>query len=301
MNDTINVACPSCGLDKSKNLATVKLSPIGIESSLMRCAGCQLAYVSPRPTLESEKNFYATKHYELEDENSWRVNRLPFFKWALELVASRSEGRKLLDVGCGGGFFMDLARSNGWEVEGTEISEGGIRQAQGLKLKVVKGELGQAGLKKSSYSVVTLWNVLDQMMDPKNEIETVFKLVEPGGLVALRVSNLTFHLGMHRIWNFLQRTPLAGRLKNKPTVFHLEMFDERSMTRFLMAAGFHSVTVKNSLLDGNNEVLRNLFTKTGARAVACCGYLIAELVRGLSGGLAVIGPSLFVIARKPHE
>ena len=302
MSDELReVPCPSCNSAERIPLAVIKLSPVRIESTLVRCVDCGLAFVSPRPTEEFEKNFYATQHYKLEDENSWRENRLPFFKWALDQMEARATGRRLLDVGCGGGFFLDLARSRGWEVKGTEISEDGIQRAKQMNLDVFQGRLAEANYKANSFSVITLWNVLDQMMEPKKETETIFHLLEPGGLLALRVSNLAFHLTMHHLWNGARKTPLAGWLREKPTVFHLQMFDRSSLVNFFQQAGFKEVLVKNSILDAKNEVLKGLFGKSGAQAAAFAAYLMAELARGLSGGLWVSGPSLFVLARKPYE
>ena len=65
------------------------------------------------------------------------------------------------------GYFMDMARSRGWETGGVEISDSGARNARDvLKLDVVQGGLAEAGFEKNYFDAATLWNVLDQIYNP---------------------------------------------------------------------------------------------------------------------------------------
>ncbi|MBN1689283.1 MAG: class I SAM-dependent methyltransferase [Candidatus Omnitrophica bacterium] len=297
-----SVACPLCESSSHQRLISVQLSPIRIETDLLRCRDCGLGYLSPRPTREYEKRFYAETHYELESETAWKEDRLPFFKRAIAEIEKKSKRRKLLDVGCGGGFFMDLARSRGWKVEGTELSIGGLKHAREvLTLDVFPGEIYESVFTPRSFSVVTLWNVLDQMYDPVKQLKKIGEIMEPKGLLAMRISNLSFHLPVHRFWQFCVKKKMIASDKEPPTVFHLQMFDAGSVRKCLLKAGFEQITVKNSVLDVRNIIMTSFFGKKGACAVGWMIHGLFEIVRILTLGTVVIGPSLIIYARRPGD
>ena len=61
----------------------------------------------------------------------------------------------LLDVGCGLGYFSGLAKSSGWEVSGTDISEAAVKQAKiRFGLNVFHGELNKVEFAEDGFDVV---------------------------------------------------------------------------------------------------------------------------------------------------
>ena len=297
----ISIACPACKGDVNRKVTAVRLSPIWTDSFLLQCRKCGLHYVSPRPSPEEENLFYETEYHGREDLSMWKEHRLPFFREALEKMERKIQGRRLLDVGCGAGFFLDLARKRGWETHGVEISKEASSYAQEiLHLNVVRGALGQTEFPKGYFSVLTLWNVLDQMTHPDEEVRMIYPLIKPGGLFALRISNLSCHLMVHRFWKILTTLKLVDGKRNEPTVFHLQMFSKSSITSFLKSRGFVKIEVQNALLDPMPADLVGHLGQKGTRFARKAYYVMAEFLRWLSFGQIVLGPSLLVFARKPE-
>lgn len=290
------VNCPLCGSNECKRKAAIRLSPVRVRSFLVQCNQCGLSYVSPRPAQEVEKEFYQQEHYELEDEAAWRDHRLPIFEKALQEIERKTNGRILLDIGCGGGFFLELAEKRGWKAKGIEISEGAFARARKLGLNVVQGEISEFA-DSERFNAITLWNVLDQVMNPKEQLQKIYSLLEPGGFLALRISNLTFHLNMHRLWSFLENSKVIPKDESRPTVFHLQMFSGKTIHNALKKTGFQSIEVKNSLLDSKNRVLSKLFGP-GSTLAASGVFHLAEGIRLLTLNQIILGPSLVVYAHK---
>jgi len=103
----------------------------------------------------------------------------------IERFLSPAEGKRLLDVGAATGFFLDLARQNGWDTVGIEPAERAAAMARGKKLKVTTGVLEPGLYAESSFDVVTLWDVLEHLADPMATMRVVSALLKPGGIVAI--------------------------------------------------------------------------------------------------------------------
>ncbi len=148
-------------------------------------------------------------------------------KW---LEAFPDNGR-LLDLGCGNGFFLTLAREAGFEVYGQEISENAQRYAEkNFGLQVFRDPLESLAVEQvGRYDIVTLWHVLEHIINPLEALKLVGTLLKPGGLLVVEVPNvnsLKFQLSGWR-WE-------GG---NHPR-YHRSFFDRRSLRRALAKSGF---------------------------------------------------------------
>ena len=100
---------------------------------------------------------------------------------------------RLLDVGCASGHFLDAASGAGFEVVGVEPSEGAVARAR-ERLRgrgvVHHATLQGARLDPASFEGVTLWDVLEHVVDPKAFLSEVTALVRPGGFVLANVPDI---------------------------------------------------------------------------------------------------------------
>lgn len=296
----VKTPCNFCNSEDYIPLTQVLVSPIHETSWLVRCKKCGLAYINPRHTLERERGFYDYEYFKPEEEALWREYRYPLFEKVLSSIESTIPDGSLLDVGCGKGYFLDLARKRGWQGVGTDVSSTAVQFARDtLRLEVYRGELRDAKLPENSFDVATAWNVLDQMYDPWGNLREIFRVLKSGGLVALRVSNLHFHLYLQRLFTFLN-SAVPGRLRvTAPTVFHLYMFSPGTLRMFLKEAGFVDIRVENSTLDPNVPALIDLAGKPAEVLLRNTAHLLAQMVYYLSIGNLLISPSLVAFAKKP--
>jgi spore coat polysaccharide biosynthesis predicted glycosyltransferase SpsG/SAM-dependent methyltransferase len=99
---------------------------------------------------------------------------------------------RLLDVGCALGFFLDLARSRGWGVEGIEISEYAARWArEHLALDVINADFLDAEIPPASFDVVCFFFTAEHFKNIEDVIEKVYVILKKGGLVCMALPNLS--------------------------------------------------------------------------------------------------------------
>ncbi len=109
-----------------------------------------------------------------------------------ELLNSFQPFRKfnrLLEVGCGHGAFLEVARQAGWEVTGTEYSDKAISVVRSKGIAVHQGELDPSAFPMSSFDLVLSLEVIEHTRAIEQEAKAMTHLVRPGGLVYLTTPN----------------------------------------------------------------------------------------------------------------
>lgn len=227
-------ACPNCGSMDSRLRFTEP--PFRI----VQCRTCDLVYLVNPPvdgqlydeyyksnsllSLEYRPDSTDSRLRELHAINTQRVSRLRRLK---------PEGR-LLDVGCGRGFFLKTAAEAGYDVYGIDVSERAVTFArEAFQVPAGTETLENLVTEGASYDVVTLWHVLEHFVDPYEALSRVYALLTSGGWVMLEVPNL------HSVKFRLARNKWEGG--NHPR-YHRTFFTAATLRRALEKSGFESVT-----------------------------------------------------------
>jgi 2-polyprenyl-3-methyl-5-hydroxy-6-metoxy-1,4-benzoquinol methylase len=93
----------------------------------------------------------------------------------------------LLDVGCGGGTFLEVCKQNGWHVEGVDPSPSASHSAlENYKINVQHGDFNKIKFNKT-FDVITLWGVLEHMSDPISAIKKAKELLSENGMIVFEV------------------------------------------------------------------------------------------------------------------
>ena len=93
---------------------------------------------------------------------------------------------KLLDIGCATGTFLKVARQNGWDVEGVEISEFASNYSiEKEGLKIYNCDLMDVKLPSCSVDAVTMWDMIDHSEFPSEIIKEVNRILKPAGIIAM--------------------------------------------------------------------------------------------------------------------
>jgi SAM-dependent methyltransferase len=99
---------------------------------------------------------------------------------------------RLLDVGCAtGDFLAEVRRIPGWSAIGLEPGAAAahyVRHEVGLD--VVRGTLNTAAWKDAIFDVLTLWDVLEHVYDPRTVLHEAARLLKPGGVLVINYPNL---------------------------------------------------------------------------------------------------------------
>ena len=138
-------------------------------------------------------------------------------------------GDRLLDVGCGNGGFLLLARDRlGFAVEGTELDTATAARAAARGITIHAAPLPGMGLPDGRYTQVTMNHVLEHVHDPISALREIFSALVPGGRVWVQVPNLN---GASHV-----RFGADSRLLEPPR--HLVIFTPDALRAALQAVGF---------------------------------------------------------------
>lgn len=230
----------------------------GVHPPIVRCRQCKLIYANPRPSAEQLVDSY-TKVVDTAYLKE-REGRELTFRRHLDHLGARVvlDGKKrLLDIGCYIGIFLEQAERRGWEAWGVEPSHWAVEWAQERNLRVIQGTLKEASFPNEYFDLVTLWDVIEHLADPLSELRRIAGVVRPGGWVCIHTMDVgsPFAQVMGKRWPWLME-------------MHLYYFSRATLTAMLHRAGFRVVETST-----RGRVLR-------------LGYVISRLVP-YSAALAV--------------
>ncbi len=200
-------------------------------TSIVRCSGCSLVSSGYEPDASAMRDWYA--QYYGERNTSRMCNDLTRARY-VELLAGFEPYRKtgkLIDIGCGFGFFLSVAHAAGWEVYGTEIAESAWTYFDRLGLpggRIFKGDVAEADFPAASFDAATLIEVIEHVQDPARVLENIAELVRPGGLLYLTTPN----------FNSLTRRLIGSSWSVIHPQEHLSYFTPKTLYRMLVKAGF---------------------------------------------------------------
>lgn len=191
--------CAWCGERRSATLFQRRDTLTGLPGifTLVRCTTCGTIRQDPRPSPEDLQAYYPESYspYELmidEERRPWTRWQRRYGMWKrLRLIGRYQRPGRLLDVGAGTGIFLAEARRAGWDVTGVEPSPAAIQRAAGrLASAITPGRFDQIESPPSTFDVITLWNVLEHLEQPLDDLKRAARLLRPGGLLVLSVPNL---------------------------------------------------------------------------------------------------------------
>lgn len=229
-------ACCICGTAEARPLLVDNGVPIG------RCCECGFIYCVRIPDERALEAHYAEAYADAVDWlQRMSRGRQWIFPAGLAMLKQLGARGKLLDVGCSVGLFLQAARKAGFEVAGVELSPAPARFArEHFRLDVHCGTLESAPWGDGAFDVVTLWDVLEHVPDPRATMQQVARVLRPGGSLAIRVPDGEFHLWKTR----LLRPWFGNRLVWMEVPNHLNHFRPRTLRRLLAETGFDVLRVR---------------------------------------------------------
>jgi 2-polyprenyl-3-methyl-5-hydroxy-6-metoxy-1,4-benzoquinol methylase len=263
-----------------------------------RCATCGVAQTSPRPADTDLGRYYPPVYYPIGSFDEERYERTigRFQHDKLELLPPEKRGGKVLDIGCGAGYFVREARKAGYDAEGVEFSaEAADFGRRAWNLPITVGNAQDVGFTGKSFDVVTLWHVLEHLSRPAEMLATVHRLLRPDGVLILTVPNFASRQAQFfkADWYHLE------------VPRHLYHFDPESLGRLLAKQGFRVDRVTHDSAEHNwAGILGSIMPLVPGRNSIAGRAARMLVVRPVARALAAVetalrsGGTFGVIARK---
>jgi ubiquinone/menaquinone biosynthesis C-methylase UbiE len=102
----------------------------------------------------------------------------------LQGIFTETRARRLLDLGCGTGFIIDIAKHYVAEIDGVDVTEAMIRQVDcsgNARIRLHVGDAGAFPVEPGSYDVVTGYSFLHHLYDIGPALATAARALRPGG------------------------------------------------------------------------------------------------------------------------
>lgn len=262
---------------------------------LARCGHCDLVYVQNRPSREELKRLYSFKagyHVKFRDDGRECQTYLSDAKRYYRFLTRYKKPGRLLDIGCSAGFFLKVARDQGWEAQGLELSPDTAALAEErYGLEVTVGTLQESTFPANYFDVVTLWDALEHLDDPKKTLSIVNQILKPDGIVAIATPNIDglFPALSYKVANLLNYWPHPEPPR------HLFQFSKKTLSRLLELTGFKVIHIQD-------ERIPIGYTFGGLKALLRSwlrlGYALVFIPAAWVGPLLRAGDNVFAVAQK---
>lgn len=265
-------ACPLCWERPAETVVAQVHRPTGQRCELRRCLCCGMGYTTPRPRIDQLGLLYPEDYEDHQPPRAkpetWRrrlsrkLERLilrhrfgypptklgwlermaatlaaPWFgpdPDALMAIPFCGEGR-LLDYGCGAGYFAARMHARGWQAAGMDLSPRAVEQARrqfGITAHV--GTLPHPSYPPESLDTITMGQVLEHVPEPHRLVRAAAEALRPGGMLHISVPNLA-------AWGLRAFGPYWWPLQ---LPVHLLFFTPTTLGQLLAAHGLEVVEVR---------------------------------------------------------
>jgi SAM-dependent methyltransferase len=264
------VPCAICGGTRTKRLYTKT------EFDIARCVRCGLVYANPRAPREVIQRRYSYDYFWNEYlpalgviDGKYDLSRFDArYAPVLERLG-RPDGRRLLEIGSGAGFFLKAAERIGWRVTGVEFSAEGSRFGiDELGLDIRREPAEAMAISTGAFDAAVMFDTIEHLLDPRAALLSCARALVPGGLLLVATPN----------FNSISRRLLGSSWAVLSPLEHLYYFDERTLGRLIENCGFANMTfVRGNAAWTPQETMNFVYTHTPhglrARFAALAGRL----------------------------
>jgi SAM-dependent methyltransferase len=258
------VKCCICGVDDAE--------PVGVGEDFeyrtspdtflaVRCRRCGLVYINPRPAMgELDRIYPADYHaYEFSAERFgfvYKVRRKLEAKRLLSCCRGLDREARIIDIGCGDGFHLNLLREFGqksWRLEGVDLSDRAVVMGRKNGLQIHQGTVQSLNLPKASYDLAFMIATIEHVDDPVVVLEAARSLLKPGGRLVIVTDNtdtLDFQGAQTRYWGGYH-FPRHWNLFNPNTMRSIArktQFELESLTTIVSPVNW-VYSIRNALVD----------------------------------------------------
>ena len=277
-----SIPCNICG-SEDKTLISSKdrrWKPL----KTVACTECGLMRTDPMPTEEELNRYYRDEYrfdYQLAGKRPPKFHLVRSMRDAKNRVTKLEDwlkpGARVLDVGCGTGEFLKLAKDRGCEVVGIEPGSSYAAFARSeYGIDVINSPWQDAELPQGSFDVVTCNQVVEHLRDPMAALAAMSDWLKPEGVAYISVPDMrpnskpTF-----------ERFHFAHIYGFTPDTLHVAMARTGLIAAQADELGSTSTVFRKT--DGDETITLSLQDKSRAEALSA-GYPNDTILRYFFGG-----------------
>ncbi len=287
-NGFFRTSCPICSSNR------IHYSFIKNRQSVYNCEDCGFIFLNPQPSDEALKEIYKNDYFPKDKCGKDGESISAMKKYTARLYLGQlvdyygQTAGKLLEIGCGNGDFIALAKETGFEVKRVEVSEHAAKIAN-TKLGVVCGDMESIDLLSGYFDICVLFDVIEHFRNPINLLLKIHNMLKPEGVLFIVTSSLDS-------WP-------ARLMKNNWTGFkteHLHYFDTQTIQNALAKTGYRDVSISPNYKCLTIDYIRKHFQKYSVpfftRLVSASTFLLPENLKRRH--FNVVASGINVLSRK---
>ncbi|MGL5892594.1 MAG: class I SAM-dependent methyltransferase [Bacteroidia bacterium] len=168
------------------------------------------------------------KHYNGYPRNNQfsEITRKRYLELLEQLEPYRKTNR-IIDIGCGDGYFLQTAKEKGWDVYGTEFTTQAVENCRSLGITMFQGTAASIPA-ELEFDVITTFEVIEHINNGRQFAEIVFNRLRTGGVFYFTTPN----------FNSLSRRRLKGNWRVIEYPEHLSYYTPATLHLLLSKAGF---------------------------------------------------------------
>ncbi|HET8858462.1 class I SAM-dependent methyltransferase [Marivirga sp.] len=239
--------CPICSASNLRNHKVVKDHSVSGESfNIMICDNCNFQFTNPRPNEHEIGKYYQSDDYISHSDKAntpinfiYKIARKYALSSKKKIINKINKGKKgrLLDYGCGTGYFLETMDHNGWKAYGIEPNEIARKNAN-PKLNI-QADLEELKLKNKKFDIITLWHVLEHIHHINDTIKLLKSVLKEKGKIVIAVPNIESY----------DQTIFQDKWAAYDVPRHLYHFSQETMKTLMLKHGLNTKSVHPMKLD----------------------------------------------------
>ncbi|HVU73298.1 MAG TPA: class I SAM-dependent methyltransferase [Mycobacteriales bacterium] len=209
--------------------------------TLVRCPSCSLVFLEPQPDAEQmAAAYYHDASFSDALMGDLREITLENAREKVGLLRDTGvlrEGVRALDVGASSGAWVEVGAQHGLKITGVEVGQSTAAAARARGLDIRTGTLAEVAptLGDERFDLISFWDVLEHLPDPRSELAIARGLLAPHGRLAVTFPNVG-GLFPRVTYRLFARTTGVWEYPELPV--HFYDFSTKTARRLLEGAGF---------------------------------------------------------------
>lgn len=220
-----------------------------------KCENCGIIYINPMPNETELVKLYNDPSKAIYYEKATQEGIIYAEKVKSGLfkdlkAINFNSWKRILDIGCGGGFLLNSVKKEFDELHGLEVSMELVRFAKSKwSLNVHHGEIQNVNLPENYFDIVTLYDVIEHIPKPLIFLDAIYRILKHNGVIVIVTPNAN---------------GLSARIMKEKWIYytppeHIFYYTPKSIKVLLKTKGFKICKVKTENLYINHISMQKCY------------------------------------------